>query len=153
MYKELISEWSSKSILTAADKLSMLVTVMEVYPLIVLSNLSTNEYVAIRNKAFLHTEIPATGKFDEMIDDGVVDVHKNYQELFSEFFDRNNLIKEFSSGKKEVYAEIYQKKHGSNGYHWISSHAIRLNDSSGDYILICLNRELPDKVDRKASRK
>lgn len=46
-------------------------------------------------------------------------------------------------GKNEVYAEIYQKdKRGE--YHWVSVHVIRIEDESGDVILICLNRILDE---------
>lgn len=46
-------------------------------------------------------------------------------------------------GKNEVYGEIYQKdKQGE--YHWVSVHIIRIEDESGDVILICLNRILDE---------
>ena len=117
--------------------------VMKVYPMIVWANLSKNTYTMVRDEGFLCRDIPPSGRYDDMIDDGVENIHPNYQRLFLECFSRENLLKNFGMGKNEVYAEIYQKDKESN-YHWVSVHVIRIEDESGDVIQICLNRILDE---------
>ena len=117
--------------------------VMQVYPMIVWANLSQNMYTMVRDEGFLCRDVSPEGCYDDMIDDGVENIHPNYQGLFLQCFSRENLLKNFGIGKNEVYAEIYQKdKKGE--YHWVSVHVIRIEDESGDLISICLNRILDE---------
>jgi hypothetical protein len=126
----------------ASEALSnILNAVMKVYPMIVLSNLSKNEYVMIRDEDFLFNSMPAMGKYDDLIDDNVSNIHKNYQVTFMKCFSRDNLLREYASGKTEVYAELYQKNRAGE-YGWVSTHVIRIQDDSDDIIQICFNRPL-----------
>lgn len=121
--------------------------VMHVYPMIILANLTKNTYTMIRDEGFLCRDIAVSGCYDDMIDDGVENIHPNYQQVFLKCFSRENLLKNYSHGKNEVYAEVYQKdKEGK--YHWVSVHTIRIEEESGEVVQICLNRIL-DKVSVK----
>ena len=130
--------------LSSRDLKSIVAAVMQVYPMIVLANLSKNQYTMLRDEGFLCRDIETCGRYDDMIDDGVENIHTNYQRLFLECFSRENIIRNFASGKNEVYAELYQKDK-TGEYHWVSVHAIKIEDDSGDIMQICLNRIL-DKV-------
>ena len=129
------------------DFLNITKAVSQVFPMIVLANLSKNTYTMIRDDGFLCNEITATGCYDDLIDDNMDNIHPNYQQLFFECFSREHLIRSFQQGKTEVYAEIYQKdKQGQ--YHWVSAHVIRIESESGDVMHICLNRVL-DGINEK----
>lgn len=130
--------------LSSRDLKSIVAAVMQVYPMIILANLSKNQYTMLRDEGFLCRDIETSGCYDDMIDDGVENIHINYQRLFLECFSRENIIRNFASGKNEVYAELYQKDK-TGEYHWVSVHAIKIEDDSGDIMQICLNRIL-DKV-------
>lgn len=118
--------------------------VMQVYPMIILANLTKNSYTMIRDEGFLYSDLECTGCYDDMIDDGAENVHPNYQKLFLQCFSRENLLNNYNSGKNEVYAELYQKDRLGK-YHWVSVHVIKIENEFGDVIQICLNRIL-DKV-------
>lgn len=134
--------------LTSREVRNIIRAVIHVYPMIILANLTQNTYTMIRDEGFLCRDLMDSGCYDDMIDDGVDNIHPNYQNLFLQCFSRENLIKNFLAGKTEVYAELFQKdKQGK--YHWISSHAIRIQDDSGDVMHICLNRILDDVCQNK----
>lgn len=130
------------------DLANLLNAVMNVYPLIVLANLTKNKYFMIRDEGFLYNDIVSSGVYDDLIDDNVANIHKNYQKVFLECFSRDKLLWEYANGKTDVYAELYQKdKNGK--YRWVSTHAIRIQDDSGDVIHICFNRPLDGIVEKK----
>lgn len=122
--------------------------VSQVYPMIVLANLTKNTYTMLRNDGFLYNEVVNSGCYDDLIDDNVENIHMNYQKLFLEYFSREHLEKSFRKGNTEVYAELYQKnKEGQ--YHWVSTHVIKIENESGDICHICLNRILDGIVEER----
>lgn len=146
-YDEIIQMWDANEKVSFVDFLNITKAVSQVYPMIVLANLSKNTYTMIRDEGFLCNEITASGYYDDMIDDNVENIHSNYQKLFCECFSRENLMRSFKEGKTEIYAELYQKnKQGE--YHWVSTHVIKIESESGDIMHICLNRVL-DGIDEK----
>lgn len=144
MYDEIIKSLTKNVDSSSKELLNIIQAVLQVYPMVVLANLTKNTYSMIRDEGFLCRDLVASGCYDDMIDDGVENIHPNYQKLFLEFFSRESLIKSYTNGSTEVYAELYQKDKQEK-YHWVSTHAIRIEDESGDIIQICLNRVL-DKV-------
>lgn len=147
MYQKLISEWSGTSELPRGVKLGILDAVLEAYPMIVLANLTTNEYVFIKDEGFLNQHNERTGNYDDMIDLNVENIHPNYQELFIKCFERKNLLKNYANEKNDIYAELYQKNHDGSDYNWVSCHSIRVYDESEDVIHLCLNRVLSDNAE------
>ena len=146
-YGEMTKILSEKFEIPYMDFLNITKAVSQVFPMIVLANLSKNTYTMIRDDGFLCNEITATGCYDDLIDDNMDNIHPNYQQLFFECFSREHLIRSFQQGKTEVYAEIYHKdKQGQ--YHWVSAHVIRIESESGDVMHICLNRVL-DGINEK----
>ncbi len=137
-----------KSEVSFKDILNIVQAVSQVYPMIVLANLTKNTYTLLRDEGLLYNEVLDSGCYDDLIDDNVANIHKNYQQLFLESFSREYLMKSFSDGKNEVYAELYQKN--ENGvYHWVSVQAIQIDNKDGDVCHICLNRSLDGIVDVK----
>lgn len=64
------------------DVLSVFEAVSDAFPLIVSANLTKNTYTMIKDDGFLAANMPATGKFDDLIDHGVLYIHPNYQNAF-----------------------------------------------------------------------
>lgn len=130
------------------NSLHLLTAIIKVYPMIVLANLTKNKYVMLRDEGFLHNDMLSNGVYDDLIDNNVENIHANYQEIFLKCFSRNKLLREYAAGKTDVYAELYQKdKEGS--YHWVSAHAIRVQNESDDVIQICFNRPLDGIVEKR----
>ena len=152
MYEELAKEWNKSKNFPVSELTHLVNAIMQAYPMIVIANLSKNQYTMLRDEGFLCKDVLTSGNYDDMIDENVENIHPNYQQVFLESFDRQNLIKKFASGAKEVYAELYQKNRAGI-YHWVSTHVIRIEDEDGDIMQICLNRVLDGKVERMVSRK
>ncbi len=133
------------------DLMNIVQAVSQVYPMIVLANLTKNTYTMLRNEGFLYNEVVNSGCYDDLIDDNVENIHKNYQNLFLECFSRDHLKKSFREGKTEVYAELYQKnKQGQ--YQWVSTHVISVKSRTGDICHVCLNRILDGIVEERHTR-
>lgn len=134
--------------LSLKDLMSIIQAVSQVYPMIVLANLTKNTYTMIRNEGFLYNDVVNSGCYDDLIDNNIENIHKNYQSLFLECFSRERLIKSYKKGKTEVYVELYQKsKKGT--YQWVSAHSIRIQNKSGDICHICLNRTIDGIVEER----
>lgn len=129
--------------ISVQEILSVFEAVTQAYPLIVSANLTKNTYTMIKDGGFLLKDLPMTGKYDDMIDSGVEDIHPNYQNVFLKNFSREGLLQLFGHGKREVSAKIYQKVKGDT-YQWVSVHVIRVQDRNGDICHICMNRVLKD---------
>lgn len=141
-------EMIKKMGISLRDVLNIVQAVSQVYPMIVLANLTENTYTMLRNDGFLYNEVVNAGCYDDLIDDNIGNIHKNYQNIFFECFSREHLIKSFQDGKTEVYAELYQKNKKGQ-YQWVSTHVIKIEDKSGDVCHICLNRILDGIVEEK----
>lgn len=146
MQNDIMSQLNTKFGVSSKELKNMIEAVIQVFPMIALANLSKNTYSMIHNEGFLAWDIPPAGCFDDMIDEGVENIHSNYQEIFLECFSRENIIKNFKNGKTDIYVELYQKNKEGN-YHWVSTHVVKVEDESGDIIEICLNRVLDGIVE------
>ena len=151
-YGEMTKIFSEKFNVSYTDFISITTAVSQVFPMIVLVNLTKNTYTMLRDEGFLCNEIPVTGCYDDLIDDNMENIHPNYQQHFYECFSREHLIRSFSRGNKKVYAEIYQKNQEGQ-YHWVSVDVIRIESESGDVMHICLNRTLEGTNDGRYSQK
>jgi hypothetical protein len=137
---------------TSEELLQVIQALSQVYPLIVLSNLTQNKYFLVLHDGFLYNDIPHSGNYDNLIDDNVDNIHINYQALFEKCFSREHLLRSYQGGKTEVYAEIYQKNKAGQ-YQWVSTRAIRLPDNDGDVCQICFCRVLDGIVEERHRRK
>lgn len=140
-YGEMTKILSEKYNVSYTDFISITTAVSQVFPMIVLVNLTKNTYTMLCEDGFLYLESPVTGCYDDLIDDNLENIHPNYQQLFYECFSREHLIQTFIRGKRKVCAEIYQKdKKGQ--YHWVSVEVFRIENESGDMMHVCFNRGL-----------
>jgi hypothetical protein len=130
------------------DMVRIVKAVSQVYPMIIIANLTRNTYSMLRDDDFLYNEVVKTGSYDELIDNNVENIHSNYRALFQECFSREHLINSFKLGKTEVYAELYQKNREGQ-YQWVSTQVIRLENENGDVCHICLNRVLDGIVEER----
>lgn len=140
-YEEVFNNVRQHTDIEVRNLLDILEAITRVYPMIVLANLSKNSYSMLKNEGFLHDQVMLCGDYDEMIQDGVKNIHPDYQSVFLDCFSRDNLIRRFENGIKEVEAKIYQKNQEGQ-YHWALVKVIRVVDESGDLVQICLNRFL-----------
>jgi hypothetical protein len=146
--EQVLGNWKKNNNITSEDLLDITKAVSQVYPMIVLANLTKNTYVMLRDDGFLYNEVVSSGTYEDLIDNNVDNIHSNYQKLFLECFSRERLLKSFNKGKTEVYAELYQKnKQGI--YQWVSTHVIRIHNDAGDITHICLNRVLDGIVEER----
>ena len=151
-YGEMTKILSEKYNIPYTDFISITTAVTQVYPMIVLANLSKNTYTMLQDEGLLYNEIPVTGCYDDLIDDNMDNIHPNYQQQFYECFSREHLLRAFQRGEKEVYAELYQKSQ-QGIYHWVSTHVIRTKSESGDIMHICLNRALEGANEKRFEQK
>lgn len=151
-YEEIRNEWDETTEISFSEFVNIGKAILQVYPMIVLANLTQNTYTLIRNEGFLCRDVKTSGCYDDLIDDNMENIHPNYQKLFYQCFSREQLLQSFKQGKTEVYAEIYQKnKQGQ--YHWVSAQVIRIESESGDIMHICLNRVLDEINEKRYSQR
>lgn len=144
MFDEISRRLREESSISMKEMMGIVNAVMQVYPMIILANLTKNTFTMVRDEGFLYSDLAFSGCYDDMIEDGVQNIHSNYQKLFLRCFSRENLLRNYGNGKNEVYAELYQKDRKGE-YHWVSVHVIKIENEMGDVMQICLNRIL-DKV-------
>ena len=108
------------------DILSVFEAVSQAFPMIVSANLTKNTYTMIKDDGFLADELPMTGKYDDLIDYGVENIHPNYQSLFLQNFSREKLLQSFGQGKREVTVKLYQKGRGKQSGIRLEEHECHL---------------------------
>lgn len=140
-YDDVFSGINKDTDIKAKDLLDIIDAITQVYPMIVLANLTKNSYFMLKNEGFLYEKIALSGNYDELIEDGVKNIHPHYQSKFLESFSRQILMKNFEHGKNIVEARLYQKNQRGE-YHWVLTKVIRIEDESGDLVHICLNQGL-----------
>lgn len=86
-------------------------------------NLTADTYSIITSLEEVESDyrnIPRSGRYDDLIDKSCdLMVHPDYKEEYRIKFDRQNVIKQFKSGKKEIYMELMELGE-DNEYHWKS---------------------------------
>lgn len=140
-YDDLFNGVKQNTEIEAKNLLDIIDAITQIYPMIVLANLTRNSYFMLKNEGFLYEKMVLSGNYDELIRDGVKNIHTDYQALFLESFSRDLLIKNFENGKREIETKLYQKNQKGK-YHWVSTKVIRLEDESGDIVHVCLNKVL-----------
>ena len=68
--------------ISVEEALSVFEAISQVFPMIVSANLTKNTYTMIKQGDFLADDLPMTGRYDDLIDYGVENIHPNYQALF-----------------------------------------------------------------------
>lgn len=134
------TEWQSR--MEKEDLLAIMGAFMKIYPMIVVVNLTQNTYAMVKGENFLFEKIGGEGEsYDAMLQRTTRHIHPDYRNFFLSIFRREKLLETYGYGTNEVEARVIQK--GADGkYRWVSNHAIRIEDESGDVIHVCLCRVL-----------
>ena len=107
-------EFEALNGISMEEVLTVFEAVSEAFPMIVAANLTKNTYTMIKDDGFLANDMPSSGKYDDLIDVGVENIHPNYQRAFLDY------------------------------YQWVSTHVIRVKDKDGDVCHICINKVLDE---------
>lgn len=117
------------------------------YPLIYNLNLSSDTYLLLHNE--IEKGLAEEGTYDLMFNDFLSRVHKDYQEEYKKNFSRENMLRRFANGEKEIYMELLQYSQGS--YHWQSAHVIHVDDPYKEaQLAILLVKDLDDQKSEQA---
>lgn len=138
-----LKEFEALNGISVEEVLSVFEAVSEAFPMIVSVNLTKNTYTMIKDDGFLAGDIPTSGTYDNLIDAGLENIHKNYQRAFLDNFSRERLLQTFGQGKREICVKLYQRGRGE-AYQWVSTHVIRVKDRDGDICHVCINKILEE---------
>lgn len=121
---------------TPASAANLLMNVIfKKYPLVIFSNLTRNSFYMMAYENFTATGCPSTGIFDELIMHGAQSMHPDDRELFSQTFNRQNLLKNYADGKSEVQAITRQL--GDDGvYRRVETTDYFVKSPSSDDVLV-----------------
>lgn len=125
------------------DKTKILTRVIfNEYPLLILGNLTQNTYSFLTYEDFTSTKCATAGTFDELIESGCQTMHDMDKEIFKKTFSRENLLKEYASGKDKVAIRVFQE--GDDGVLRkveITDFLIKDEDSD-DVLVISFNKNI-----------
>lgn len=111
--------------------------VVNVYPLMISANITQNEYTLLSlETSHIRMNLEGTA-FSSAVLDIAINLHPEDRDRFMAIFDRENLKKEFGSGKTEITTEFRQLYHDGS-VHWISLMAIRIDNPLNEELLIYL---------------
>ena len=85
-------EFEALNGISMEEVLTVFEAVSEAFPMIVAANLTKNTYTMIKDDGFLANDMPSSGKYDDLIDVGVENIHPNYQRAFLDNFSRERLL-------------------------------------------------------------
>lgn len=111
------------------------------YSMIMMTNITRNHYVVLKEEKFWKNKFPTTGEYDSMISASEKNAHPHYEEFFRKTFAREEVMKRFEHGERWLTAKIYHKDL-EGGYYWVESTMYWEEDENGDIIQVCLNRPL-----------
>ena len=111
--------------------------VLNVYPLMISANVTQNEYTLLSTENN-QMRISINGNvFSSVVLDIAINLHPEDRDRFMVTFDRENMKKEFASGKMEISIELRQL-YPDGSIHWISLMAIRIDNPLNEDLLIYL---------------
>ncbi len=127
--------------------------IADTYDMMISVNLSENYYHMISYDRFLNRTADEEGVFDELIRIGLSTVPESHKENFHNAFARENLLKAYEEGKKDVYLE-HQQYDEKGELHWVSTHVLFTENPYNDDVLeITLNRNIDDRICQEAEHK
>ncbi|MBO4878057.1 MAG: EAL domain-containing protein [Ruminococcus sp.] len=114
------------------------------YPLIIFSNLTRNTFHAMTHEDFTVKNCPSAGTYDDLIRQGTESMHPDDRERFAALFNRENLLREYAAGTREV--RIVTRQKGDDGIYRNTETADYFVKSkySDDIITIALAQNLED---------
>ncbi|MDO4271141.1 MAG: response regulator [Eubacteriales bacterium] len=129
---------------------SLRAAICTAYPLILSVNLTRDSYNCFIEEQDAFAVGQRQGSFDELTARCLSLVYPAYQAEYAAAFSRENLMRRFARGEREIYAEFQQR--GDDGqYHWISAQFIYVDNPVGsDTIAIVLIKNLDSLRAEKA---
>ena len=112
---------------------SLRAAICTAYPLIMSLNLTKDVYKCFIDEQEMYTA-SRSGSYQQLIAGSAARIYPSYQADFTVNFDRENVIRRFKNGEREVYMEL-QEKGIDDEYHWISIHTIYVENPFNDDIL------------------
>ena len=103
------------------------------YPLIMSLNLTRNTYSLFVDEQDSYT-IQGEGTYTDLVENSLPMIYPSYQEDYRNTFRREEILRRFEAGEREIYMEMQQK--GDDGeYHWLSVHVIAVENPFNDDVL------------------
>lgn len=128
----------------AMESRSLRTAICTTYPVIVHVNLTQDTY-----KFYLRTEkmkkLPDEGKYSDMLEDCIQRAYPSYREDFAAKFNKEEILRRFSDGEREIYMEL-QQTWNDEKYHWMSQQLIYIeNPFNNDVMAIEMIKFLDDQ--------
>lgn len=122
---------------TAAEQI-LLQAIYRRYPLIILGNLTRNSFYMMTYENFTSKSCPSSGTVDDLIEHGTRTMHPEDQERWSAMFRRENQLKSYGEGKKELH--MITKQIGDDGiYRKVeTSNYFVKNPATNDVLVVSL---------------
>ena len=119
---------------TAAVQLLLQAVCMR-YPLIIYGNLTRNSFYMMTYDNFTARSCPSTGTVDDLIDHGTKSMHPEDQERWHQTFRRENQLKLYHAGAKEIH--LITRQIGDDGiYRKVETSNYFVKNSASDDILV-----------------
>ena len=113
----------------------LLSAVFQKYPLVIFANLTKNSYYMMAYDNFTTTECAATGVFDDLIKHGAETILVGERDVFAKTFSRDNLLKQYKAGAKEV--SLITRQLGDDGiYRKVETTDYFVKSPASDDILV-----------------
>lgn len=117
------------------------------YPLIYNLNLSNDTFTMLHNE--LEDNLDEEGTYNQIYNDFLHRVHKDYLTDFENNFCRKGMLDRFAAGEKEIYMEFLEGSEGD--YHWQSAHVIHVDDPYKEaQLAILLVKDLDEQKSEQA---
>ncbi len=131
---------------TELDNMLLINGISDAYDMIFTVNLSRNTYHIIDSHNSGKYGLKNEGIFDELIDSSIENVAKEFREAFRNSFARENLLKAYNDGQKDIYLE-YLHLDDNGEAHWVNTHVVfTVNPYTKDIIEITLLQNIDERV-------
>ena len=78
--------------------------------------------------------IQGEGNYTDLVEHSLLMIYPSYQEDYRDTFRREEILRRFEAGEREIYMELQQM--GDDGeYHWLSMHVIAVENPFNDDVL------------------
>lgn len=112
---------------------SLRAAICTAYPLIMSINLTKNTY-----NCFIEDQVPYSfrprGSYTELVKKSLPLVHPSSREEFAAVFAREEILRRFADGEREIFMEL-QEKWIDGAYHWITVHVIYVENPFNQDVL------------------
>lgn len=131
-----------------SDQDMLFAAVSSLYPLIIFSNLTANEYHMLEYDCFTTKRAKNTGTYDDLIQVGASTIPNDIQKnQFLELFLREHVIEAAAAGKRELLLRHQQT--GDDGIdRWIETRVLLRPSGSGELLTITLSKPIDDEMAR-----